>query len=89
MHSGEVVVRGIDNDLSMDYDAIGPTVHLASRMEQLASPGRIRLTAATASIAEGFVDLQALGRVPVKGLSQPIEVFDLLGVERMGDGSAS
>ena len=80
LHSGEVVVRAIGNDLSMDYDAIGPTVHLASRMEQLASPGTVRLTAATANLAEGFVDLRALGRVPVKGLSQPIDAFDLLGV---------
>jgi class 3 adenylate cyclase len=39
LHSGEVVVRAIGNDLSMDYDAAGQTVHLASRMEQLASPG--------------------------------------------------
>ena len=80
LNSGEVLVRAIGNDLSMDYDAIGQTVHLASRMEQLASPGTIRLTAATANLAEGFVDLRALGPVPVKGLSQPIEAFDLLGV---------
>ena len=79
LHSGEVLVRAIGNDLSMDYDAIGPTVHLASRMEQLASPGTIRLTAATARLAEGFVELRSLGRVPVKGLSQPIEAFDLRG----------
>src|SRR5918996_2927787 len=52
LHSGEVVVRAIGNDLSMDYDAIGPTVHLGSRMEQPASPGAIRLTAATANLAE-------------------------------------
>ena len=37
IHSGEVVVRTIGNDLTMDYDAIGPTTHLASRMEQLAA----------------------------------------------------
>ena len=80
LHSGEVLVRAIGNDLSMDYDAIGPTVHLASRMEQLASPGTIRLTAATAGLAEGFVDLRTLGQVPVKGLSQPVEAFDLVGV---------
>ncbi len=80
LHSGEVLVRAIGNDLSMDYDAIGPTVHLASRMEQLASPGTIRLTAATAGLAEGFVDLRPLGQVPVKGLSQPVEAFDLVGV---------
>jgi class 3 adenylate cyclase/pimeloyl-ACP methyl ester carboxylesterase len=80
VHSGEVLVRAIGNDLSMDYDAIGPTVHLASRMEQLASPGTIRLTAATANLAEGFVEVRGLGRVPVKGLSQPVEAFDLVGV---------
>jgi class 3 adenylate cyclase len=80
LHSGEVVVRAIGNDLSMDYDAIGPTVHLASRMEQLASPGATRLTAATAKLAQGFVELRPLGQVPVKGLSLPIDAFDLLGV---------
>ncbi len=79
-NSGEVLVRAIGNDLSIDYDAVGPTVHLASRMEQLASPGTIRLTAATARLAEGFLELRALGPVPVKGLSQPIEAFDLAGV---------
>ena len=45
---GEVVVRTIGNDLTMDYDAIGPTTeHLASRMEQLAPPGTVRMTAGT------------------------------------------
>ena len=80
LHSGEVLVRTIGNDLSIEYDAVGPTVHLANRMEQLASPGAIRLTAATGRLAEGFVELGPLGRVPVKGLSQPVEAFDLLGV---------
>ena len=40
LDSGEVVVRAIGNDLHMDYSAIGQTVHLAARMEQLATPGR-------------------------------------------------
>ena len=44
LHSGEVFVRSMGNDLSIDYDAIGPTVHLASRMEQMARPGTIYLT---------------------------------------------
>jgi class 3 adenylate cyclase len=47
LHSGEVVVRAIGNDLHMDYSAIGQTTHLAARMEQLAPPGSIRLTAET------------------------------------------
>ncbi len=78
LHSGEVVVRAIGNDLSMDYDAVGPTVHLAKRMEQLASPGSTRLTPETLCLAEGFIDVGSLGPVPVKGFTEPIEVFELV-----------
>ena len=45
LNSGEVVVRAIGNDLHMDYSAVGQTTHLAARMEQLATPGAILLTA--------------------------------------------
>ncbi|MSP81538.1 MAG: adenylate/guanylate cyclase domain-containing protein [Alphaproteobacteria bacterium] len=79
LHSGEVVVRGIGTDLSVDYDAIGPTVHLANRLEQLALPGTIRISAATQRLAAGFLAVAPLGPVPVKGLSEPIEIFDLQG----------
>ena len=79
LHSGEVVVRTIGNDLTMDYDAIGQTTHLASRMEQLALPGSIRMTADTLRLAEGLVQVSPLGPIPVKGLVQPIEVFELIG----------
>ena len=80
LNSGEVVVRAIGNDLHMDYSAIGQTTHLAARMEQLATPGSILLTAATLRLVEGLVRVQALGPVPVKGLAEPVEVFELVGV---------
>ena len=79
LHSGEVVVRGIGNDLTMDYDAVGPTTHLAGRMEQLALPGTVRLSGETARLAEGFIEARSLGPVPVKGLTAPVEVFELKG----------
>jgi class 3 adenylate cyclase/tetratricopeptide (TPR) repeat protein len=79
VNSGEVVVRAIGNDLHMDYTAVGQTTHLAARMEQLAPPGSIRLTAATLRLAEGFVQVNPLGPVPVKGLTEPVEVFELVG----------
>jgi class 3 adenylate cyclase/tetratricopeptide (TPR) repeat protein len=79
LNSGEVVVRSIGNDLHMDYSAVGQTTHLAARMEQLATPGSIRLTAATLRLAEGLVQVNALGRFPVKGLAEPVEVFELVG----------
>jgi predicted ATPase/class 3 adenylate cyclase len=79
LNSGEVVVRTIGNDLHMDYSAVGQTTHLAARMEQLATPGTIRLPAATLRLVEGLVRVTALGPMPVRGLTEPVEVFELLG----------
>src|SRR5437764_13347063 len=74
LNSGEVVVRSIRSDLRMDYTAVGQTTHLAARMEQTAAPGTTLLTAETLKLAEGHIQVQALGAMPVKGLSEPVEV---------------
>jgi len=79
LNSGEVVVRAIGNDLHMDYSAVGETTVLAARMEQTATPGSSRLTAATLRLVEGLVQVTALGLVPVKGLDEPVGVFELVG----------
>ena len=80
LNSGEVVVGAIGNDLHMEYSAVGQTTHLAARMEQLATPGTIRLTAHTLGFAEGFIQVAPLGPVPVRGLKEPVEVYELKGV---------
>jgi class 3 adenylate cyclase/tetratricopeptide (TPR) repeat protein len=79
LNSGEVVVRAIGNDLHMDYSAIGQTTHLAARMEQLAMPGSILLTAETLRLAEEVVQTKPLGLTPIRGLAQPLDVFELVG----------
>src|SRR5262249_25891599 len=79
LNSGEVVVRSIGSDLHMDYTAVGQTTHLAARMEQIARPGAILATAETLRLAEGFIDVKPLGLVPVKGLNDPVEVFEITG----------
>src|SRR5204862_4165065 len=79
LNSGEVVVRAIGNDLHMDYSAVGQNTVLAARMEQLATPGSILLTATTLQLVEGLVRVNALGPVPVKGLGEPLEGFELVG----------
>jgi class 3 adenylate cyclase len=83
LNAGEVVVRAIGNDLHMDYSAVGQTTHLAARMEQLATPGTIRLTAATQRLVEGLVRVNALGPIPVKGMTEPVEVFGLVGASAL------
>src|SRR3954462_13421450 len=80
LNSGEVVVRAIGSDLRMDYTAVGETTHLAARMEQLATPGTIRLAPATLRLVEGLVRVRSLGPIPVKGLAEPVKVFELTGV---------
>ena len=80
LNSGEVVVRAIGSDLHMDYTAVGQTTHLAARMEQLADAGAILLTHETLTLAEGFVHVTSLGPMAVKGLTAPVEVYELTGV---------
>ena len=53
----------------MDYSAIGQTVHLAARMEQLAMPGSILLTPATLRLVEGYVDVNPLGVCAGEGIA--------------------
>jgi class 3 adenylate cyclase/tetratricopeptide (TPR) repeat protein len=77
MDSGEVVIRPIGSDAS-DYEATGVIAHLANRVEQQATPGSAFLTGRTARLARGHVDVASLGRVPIKGLSEPLELFQLL-----------
>jgi len=79
VNSGEVVVRTIGSDLRMDYTAVGQTTHLAARMEQLADPGTTLMTAETRGLAESFVETTPLGPMVVKGMSGPIEVYELSG----------
>src|SRR5215468_7637144 len=83
LNSGEVVVRAISNDLHIDYSAVGQTTHLAARMEQLAAPGSILLTADTLRLVEGLVQVTALGPIPVKGLPEPVEVCELVGASAL------
>src|SRR5215813_11902812 len=78
LNSGEVVVRSISNDLNLDYSALGHTTHMAARMQELAAGGKILMTAATLRQTEGFVQVKSVGAVQVKGVSQPVEAFEVV-----------
>jgi hypothetical protein len=79
LNSGEVVVRAIDNDLHMDYTAVGQTTYLAAQMERLAHPGSTLLAPETRRLTEGFLAVTGLGPVPIKGITEPVEVYELTG----------
>jgi class 3 adenylate cyclase/tetratricopeptide (TPR) repeat protein len=80
LNSGEVVVRSVANDLHVDYTAVGQTTHLAARMEQTAKAGSILATGDTVKLVEGYVRTEPLGAVNVKGLSKPVEAYEIVGV---------
>src|SRR5215469_11375110 len=77
MNSGQVVIHSIGSDLVMNYDAVGKSVHLAARMEELAAPGTIMLTAETHKLARGFITAAPRGRVAVRGVEDLIDTFEL------------
>jgi class 3 adenylate cyclase/tetratricopeptide (TPR) repeat protein len=79
LNAGEVVVRSIGSDLHMDYTAVGQTTHLAARMEQMAMPGSILITAEVLRLVEGYVQVNPLGPMPIRGLQEPAEVYEVIG----------
>ena len=79
MNSGEVVLRSIDYDLNIDYSAIGHTTHLAARLQELAGPGIVLMSSTTLRQVEGFVDVESVGPVQAKGISQPLKAYSLIG----------
>jgi class 3 adenylate cyclase/tetratricopeptide (TPR) repeat protein len=80
LNAGEVVVRSVGSDLRLDYTAVGQTTHLAARMEQMAMPGSIVITPELLRLAEGYVQVEPLGPVMIKGLTKPVEVYEVTGV---------
>jgi class 3 adenylate cyclase/tetratricopeptide (TPR) repeat protein len=79
LNSGEIVICAVGNDLHMDYTVVGQTAHLAARMEQMAKPGSVLTTADTLELAEGYVTVKPLGPVPVKGLANPVQIYEVTG----------
>ena len=84
LNTGEVVVRSIrKDDLHTDYVPVGHSINLAARMEQMATPGSILITAATQKLVEGYFVLKALGTAAIKGVEQPLAVFEVSGVGQL------
>jgi class 3 adenylate cyclase/tetratricopeptide (TPR) repeat protein len=80
LNSGEVVVRAINNDLTMSYSAMGMTTHLAARMEQSAEAGTIRVTSDTFRLVSGLIEARPLGELDVKGVSRRVTGYELRGL---------
>jgi class 3 adenylate cyclase/tetratricopeptide (TPR) repeat protein/ribosomal protein L40E len=81
VNTGEAVVRSIRTDeLHTEYTPIGHATSLAARMQALAPTGSIAITENTRRIVEGYFELKPLGPTRVKGLSELINVYQVVGL---------
>jgi class 3 adenylate cyclase/tetratricopeptide (TPR) repeat protein len=78
INTGPVVVGTLGNDLRVEFKAVGDTVNLASRVEELALPGTAYVTDTTFKLTEGLFRFEALGEKEIKGKEEPINVYRLL-----------
>jgi class 3 adenylate cyclase len=74
LNAGEVV-RPLVATCTWTIPAVGQTVHLAARMEQMAMPGSILLTAEASATGRGLCPSRTTGLVHVKGLPEPVDAF--------------
>jgi class 3 adenylate cyclase/tetratricopeptide (TPR) repeat protein len=80
INTGPVLVGAIGNDLKMDYTAIGDTTNVAARLQSLAQPGSILLSDNTHRLVRGFFAVREAGKLEMKGKSEPVAAFEVLGL---------
>ena len=85
INTGLVFVGAIGADRHVEYTAIGDTMNLAARMEQIAQPGTVQITEQTFKLVEPWFEFEALGEIHVRGRSEPVPAYRVLGVKaRLG-----
>jgi len=78
---GDVVVRSIQTgEGQVEYTPIGHSISLASRLQALANPGSIAISDGLHKLVEGYFTLKALGPARVKGSTEPVHVYEVLGL---------
>jgi class 3 adenylate cyclase/tetratricopeptide (TPR) repeat protein len=78
INSGPVVVGTVGNDLRVQFTAVGDTINMAARMEQLAEPGTTYVTEDTFKLTEGFFRFECLGEKEIKGKEKPLSVYRVI-----------
>ncbi|HLW72097.1 MAG TPA: adenylate/guanylate cyclase domain-containing protein [Candidatus Binataceae bacterium] len=80
VHTGEVVAYSVETGGKVESRLVGHTANLAARLEAIAPAGSIAVSDYTRRLCEGYFELRGLGPMTVKGLSAPIEVYEVLGL---------
>ncbi|MFN8670789.1 MAG: adenylate/guanylate cyclase domain-containing protein [Candidatus Sericytochromatia bacterium] len=88
IHSGEALVGNFGSPLKMDYTVIGDTVNTAARLEGLNKEfsSTIMISHSTYELISDMVNVRSLGAAPVKGKSEVLHVYEVLGITEAGKG---
>ena len=78
IHTGPVVVGAMGGGNRQEQLALGDTPNIAARLQGLAAPNTVVVSAATLGLIEGFFTCQVLGEHVLKGVEEPLRVYQLL-----------
>lgn len=79
LHSGHVVAYMVASEFSKVYEIGGAAQHLAARLEQVAEVNQIYVSEACHNLADGHVRFEHLGDKSLRGFSQPVPVYRIVG----------
>lgn len=80
IHSGEVVVGMFGSARKREYTALGHTVNVAARLEQMAAANQILISLQTYELVQAHVNVARLEPIMVKGLADPMQVYNVLNL---------
>jgi class 3 adenylate cyclase len=87
LHTGEVVVGQIGDDLHMEYLALGDAVNLAARLQGAAQPGGVLISETTALLVRGRFDLVAFGEIDLKGKAAAVSVYSVSRLKKVPEAA--
>jgi len=79
INTGEVVVRTVETGGKIEYTPIGITANVAARLQTVAPSGSVVVSEPTRRLVEGYFELHALGQMRVRGIGEPIAIYEVTG----------
>src|SRR6266849_5780848 len=83
INTGEVVMRTVETGGRVEYTPVGHVTNLAARLQGVAPASGIVIGEDTRRLVEGYFELRSLGATQLKGVSDPINVYEVVGAGRL------
>lgn len=80
IHSGTAVVGNVGSPDLMNFTAVGDTVNLAARLQQMSFEGRILISNATFERTRDHILTECIGMVKIKGRAEPVLTYEVHGI---------